>query len=88
MAHARNYNSALEQKRNIIGLNLRKYRQMEKLSKQELSNKLIMLGVDIPSKSIYHIEAGTRSVVDFEKSQQMLGTVIIQSKKIKCKSSA
>ena len=66
MANKRNYDSSLNSKKNITGYKIQQYRKNLNLTKQELSNRLIMLGVDIPSKSIYHIEKGTRTVVDFE----------------------
>lgn len=66
MANSRNYPSALNGNLNAIGTKIYQYRKKLNLSEQELSNRLIMLGIDIPVKSIYHIEQGTRTVVDFE----------------------
>lgn len=66
MANSRNYSNILNGKVNVIGKKIQEYREAKNLSKQSLSNKLILLGIDISAKSIYHIESGTRTVVDFE----------------------
>lgn len=66
MANTRNYPSSLKGNLNVIGSKIYEYRKKLNLSEQAFSDKLILLGVDIPAKSIYHIEAGTRTVVDFE----------------------
>lgn len=66
MANSRNYSDALNGKVNIVGVTIQLYRKKKNLSKQELSDKLMILGIDISAKSIYHIERGTRTVVDFE----------------------
>lgn len=66
MANKRNYDVSLNNRKNVIGIKIKHYREEQNLSKQALSDKLIMLGIDIPAKSIYHIEVGTRTVVDFE----------------------
>ena len=51
---------------NIVGLNIQNIRTIKKISRQELSNKLMILGIDISSQSIFDIETGTRTVVDYE----------------------
>ena len=56
MANSKNY-SVLNGKLNITG---------SKLSRQALSNKLMIMGYDISANSIYDIEVGARSVADFE----------------------
>lgn len=66
MANNRNYPNSLHKRLNATGIKICQYREKKNLSQQELSDKLIMLGIDIPAKSIYHIEVGTRTVVDFE----------------------
>ena len=65
MSNSRNYN-ILNGKLNITGEIIYKYRKSLNLSRQTLSDKLIMLGIDIPATSIYEIEKGTRTIVDFE----------------------
>lgn len=65
MANAKNY-SVLNGKLNITGLAIRDFREKSKLSRQQLSNKLMLMGYDIPANSIYDIETGTRTVSDYE----------------------
>ena len=36
------------------------------MSRQALSDKLILFGIDISSQSIFDIEKGTRTVIDYE----------------------
>ena len=43
-------------KLNVIGKNIKKYREVNKLSLSQLSNKLLLLGIDIPKSSIQNIE--------------------------------
>lgn len=65
MANAKNY-SVLNGKLNIVGLVLKDFRTKFHISRQQLSNKLMIMGYDIPSASIYDIEVGTRTVSDYE----------------------
>ena len=51
---------------NIAGNKIRYYRELNNLSYQKLSDKLMLLGVDIHKQSIYNIENGKRTVVDYE----------------------
>ncbi len=51
---------------NIVGINIKNARQKNKLSRQQLSTNLLLLGIDIADQSIYDIEMGTRTVVDYE----------------------
>jgi transcriptional regulator with XRE-family HTH domain len=53
-------------KLNVIGNNVKKYREAEKMSLNQLSNKLLLLGVDIPKSSIQNIEKGKRIVKEYE----------------------
>lgn len=62
MHNSRNKNGKL----NIIGSKIRYYRELNNLSYQKLSDKLILLGIDIHKQSIYKIEIGKRTVVDYE----------------------
>lgn len=59
-------NRSIEGKLNIVGNKIRYYRIQKKLSYQKLSDKLMILGIDINKQSIYRIEIGTRTVVDYE----------------------
>lgn len=54
------------EKMNLIGENVKKYRKNHKLSQQELSNRLELLGVYICRGSVSRIEDGSRTVTDIE----------------------
>ncbi|MBQ2793234.1 MAG: helix-turn-helix transcriptional regulator [Clostridia bacterium] len=54
------------EKKNLIGGNLKKLRTRLKVSQQELSNKLELLGVYICRGSISRIEDYSRTVTDIE----------------------
>lgn len=51
---------------NISGKLIRKYRETQNLSREQLSTKLMLEGVDISAQSIANIENETRTVVDYE----------------------
>lgn len=53
-------------KKNLIGANLKKLRTKLKVSQQELSNKLELLGVYVCRGSISRIEDCSRTVTDIE----------------------
>jgi transcriptional regulator with XRE-family HTH domain len=53
-------------KLNVTGNNINYYRVQKGLSVQQLSDKLIMLGLDIHRQAIFAIEAGKRSLTDYE----------------------
>lgn len=55
-----------DNKLNIVGEKIRYYREKNNLSYQKLSDKLMLLGIDIHKQSIYRIETGDRTVVDYE----------------------
>lgn len=61
---SRKYN----EKSNVTGLVIQKLRKSQKMSRATLSNKLMMLGIDINSDGIYKIEKGKRIIKDFELS--------------------
>ena len=54
------------EKKNLIGKNLKKLRTNLKLSQQDLSNKLELLGIYICRGSISRIEDYSRTVTDIE----------------------
>ena len=54
------------EKKNLIGNNLKKLRAKLKVSQQELSNKLELLGVYVCRGSISRIEDYSRTVTDIE----------------------
>lgn len=53
-------------KLNVIGDKIRKYREKEKLSLSQMSNKLMLMGIDIPKSSLQNIEKGKRVVKEYE----------------------
>ncbi len=55
-----------EGKLNVIGYKIKYYRELNQLSYQKLSDMLMLYGVDIHKQSIYNIEIGIRTVVDYE----------------------
>lgn len=55
-------------KSNVIGQKIRQIRESKNLSQSDLSDKLMILGIDINSDGIYKIEKGRRIIKDFELS--------------------
>lgn len=66
MSNTRNPYKDLNGKLNVVGANINYYRQKREMSAQQLSDKLIMLGLDIHRQAIFSIEAGKRTVTDYE----------------------
>lgn len=64
--NTRNYIEKLNGKINIVGKNIKLLREQNNISRQILSDKLMILGIDISSQSIFDIETGSRTVVDYE----------------------
>lgn len=54
------------EKLNVIGPLIRKYREQSNLSQSELSNKLLLIDIDIPKNSIQRLECGDRIIKDYE----------------------
>jgi len=57
-----------DDKSNVTGEVIKKLRKSKKMSRETLSNKLMMLGIDINRDGIYKIEIGKRIIKDFELS--------------------
>ncbi len=53
-------------KLNIIGKNLRKYRELRGLTQRELSQKLELYGLTIYHTDIHNIEHGNKTIRDYE----------------------
>ena len=53
---------------NVIANNMNKIRTNKKISLSSLSNKLMLMGVDISKQSLHRIEKNQRSVRDYELS--------------------
>ena len=51
---------------NVIGRLLKQYREKEKISYEQLSAKLELMGISIHKQSIYDIENNKRTVKDYE----------------------
>ena len=51
---------------NVIGRVLKQYREKEKISYEQLSAKLELMGISIHKQSIYDIENNKRTVKDYE----------------------
>lgn len=51
---------------NVIGRLLKEYREKEKISYEQLSAKLELMGISIHKQSIYDIENNKRTVKDYE----------------------
>lgn len=55
-----------ENKLNILGKIILKYRLENNLSLEELSTKLQLYGINLPADSIYQIENNRRAIKDYE----------------------
>lgn len=53
-------------KSNVLGKNVKKYRNLRSLSQRDLSNKLALLGVDIYPSDVSDIENEKLPLKDFE----------------------
>ena len=56
------YNNKL----NILGNTIKEYRIKNNLSLSQLSNKLMLVVIDIPKSSLQRIEVGQRVIKDYE----------------------
>lgn len=61
---SRKYNG----KSNVVGKVIKSLRISKQMSRDDLSNKLMLLGIDINRDGIYKIEIGDRIIKDFELS--------------------
>lgn len=64
--NTRKYLDKLDGNLNIVGKNIEIRRNEINMSRQALSDKLILFGINISSQSIFDIEKGTRTVIDYE----------------------
>lgn len=53
-------------KLNVIGEKLKYYRELNRLSQAQVSNKLQLIGIDIPKNSLQRLENGKRILRDYE----------------------
>ena len=56
----------LNGKLNIIGKNIKKYRELKGLTLRELSEKLELYGLTIYNSDIHNIEHGKKTIRDYE----------------------
>ncbi len=56
----------LNGKSNVIGKNIKKYRELRNLTQRDLSNKIALLGIDIYHSDISQIENQKLLLKDFE----------------------
>ena len=59
-------NSTFNNNTNIVGINLKRYRELNNISQEQLCNKLALLGITLYKNDIYRIENNKRIVKDFE----------------------
>lgn len=64
--NTRKYINDLNGKLNTVGNNIKIAREKNNLSRQAVSDQLMILGIDISSQSIFDIETGSRTVIDYE----------------------
>lgn len=53
-------------KLNVLGNRIKYYREKNNLTLVQLSDKLQLIGIDIPKNSLQRLEKGMRSIKDFE----------------------
>lgn len=58
--------SKLNNKLNIIGKNIKKYRELRNLSQNDVCCKMALLGITLYKSDIYNIEYCKRTIKDFE----------------------
>lgn len=52
---------------NIVGSNIRKYRELRGLSQRQLSDKLLLLGVNLYHSDLSRIESHSLFIRDYEQ---------------------
>ena len=53
-------------KKNIVGNNLKKYREQKGLSQKDVCKKLELLGLQIYNSDIHYMEHGEKPIKDYE----------------------
>ena len=53
-------------KKNIVGNNLKKYREQKGLSQRDVCKKLELLGLQIYNSDIHYMEHGQKPIKDYE----------------------
>lgn len=60
------FHKKFEDNLNVISQNLKEIRKSKNISLSKLSDKLMLMGIDISKQSLYRIESNKRSVRDYE----------------------
>ena len=53
-------------KKNIVGNNLKRYRELKDLSQRDVCKKLELLGLQIYNSDIHYMEHGQKPIKDYE----------------------
>ena len=64
--NTRKYFENLKGKLNTVGKNIQNEREKLGYSRQYVSDRLMNYGIDISAHSLYDIETGTRTIIDYE----------------------
>lgn len=64
--NSRKYLEILNGKLNTVGKNIQNARESLNYSRQYVSDRLMNYGIDISAHSLYDIETGSRTVIDYE----------------------
>lgn len=64
--NSRKYLDNLNGKLNTVGETIQKKREGLNLSRQYVSDRLMNYGIDISAHSLYDIEIGKRTIIDYE----------------------
>lgn len=60
------FHKKFEDNLNVVSQNLKEIRKSKNISLSKLSDKLMLMGIDISKQSLYRIELNKRSVRDYE----------------------
>ena len=64
--NTRKYIDTLNGRLNTVGKNIEAIRKQQKKSRQDISDQLMILGIDLSAQSVFDIETGSRTVIDYE----------------------
>ncbi len=59
-------NKTEDNRNNICGLSIAKFRKEQKLSQRALADKLQLLGLDVDKNAVQRMESGQRFITDIE----------------------
>ena len=61
-----NNSTKYNEKLNVIGEKIKYYRELNNMSQSQLSDKLQLIGIDIPKNSLQRLEKGNRVIKEYE----------------------